>query len=61
MKWAVIVLIYLIGGFSTFLYNMYLVREAFFVSPNIMVRNAIFWPVMLPMLIMSSKNAKKED
>jgi hypothetical protein len=55
MWWIVGFITYVLGAYLTFQYNAYLVREMVMVRGHIIVRNAILWPVFLPLLIWSSR------
>lgn len=53
-EWIVFgVAVYLGGGFVTLQYNFYLVRNAMMVRSSILIRNAVLWPIFLPLLIYS--------
>lgn len=43
--------IYLAVAYATFQYNAYLVRTEPMVRGHIVLRNALLWPVFLPLLI----------
>lgn len=54
--WIIIGLVgYGMGGWLTFEFNVWLLREMAMVRPTTVARNAILWPIFLPLLIWSSR------
>ena len=45
---------YIVIGWLTFQFNAYLVRDMAMVNGLIVIRNAVLWPIFLPMLIWSA-------
>ncbi|MCA1831239.1 MAG: hypothetical protein LC750_00565 [Actinobacteria bacterium] len=54
MWWWIIPPVYLAVAYGTFQFNAYLVRDDVMVRPLIVVRNALLWPIFLPLLIWSA-------
>lgn len=56
MWWGILGVVgYVLGGWVTLEFNIYLLREMAMVRTATVARNAILWPIFLPLLIWSSR------
>lgn len=53
--WIIGIVAYLAVAYGTFQFNVWLVRDMAMVNGLVVIRNAVLWPIFLPLLIWSAR------